>query len=222
MKYIKTFESVIEKHRNENKDYSSLNINMDKFLIDFDYTFEIVKKINPKFENKLLSSDMWYEECRKEFTDAGFSDDDIDDWQWDYGSEVVQKIECECFERLAKYHTRRYMDYYNTHAKGKHINLSRDISIRDINEINWNNLGIYWSFDPDWVMDFGGGGKGNLNVRFYGTVHSKYVDWVRSLDNFIYFGEEENEVNIFKGSPILINKIEVNGDIKEVDKIFTT
>lgn len=51
MRYLKLFENWYDNRNIPDRiEYDQINIDWSKFLIDLDYTFEIVKKINPGLE----------------------------------------------------------------------------------------------------------------------------------------------------------------------------
>lgn len=202
MKYIKLFENW---YGDRDKQYN-LNIDYSKFLIDFDYTFDIVKQINPTFKSERDEmydgyTSEWYMSCEDIFDENGVGEND------DFNSDKTQKVIMLCKEKFAKYELKEYMNFYQKYKNSK-IPVKRVINVDSVSTINWDSLGVYWTFDNKHGRSFSN--KNKTVIEFLGNVDSKYVNWLNSLDNYIFFGESENEVKITKGSPIFIKEYNVN------------
>lgn len=215
MKHIKTYENYIlldesNTHRYEDEDFTSLNIDTNKFLIDFDYTFDIVKKINPELENNFLDTEDWCDECEQEFIQFGIDKDG----DWDEESDEIQAIQKKCFDSIARWRTEVYMEFYKWANTQDRFRVYRTINVNHKKDIDYSNLGIYWSFKPTKSLDIGQLHRGKYTVNFKGFIEAKDVNWIKSLANFIYFGDTENEVNLNEGTYIKPLEVEI-GDNDE-------
>ena len=213
MKHLKTYESY-NNLLNENwygaddKEYS-VKLDMSKFLQDLDYTFGIIKELNPllktwRDEAFLNEKSEWGESCEIEF--------DKFDIDINHGGKVNSADNSllamnSCKIRLVKDEISEYMNFYYKY-RSKRIPCKRVISVDNLEDINWDKIGKYWSFDNEHGTDFSNPNK-QYRVEFFANVNSSSVDWLNSLDNYVFFGDAENEIKIKSGEHINIDYMEV-------------
>lgn len=89
------------------------------------------------------------------------------------------------------------------------ITINRSISVDE----NWfdqlkNNkikrLGIYWSWDEGQSIY---GENKNYEVELIGDIEEKYINWSQTILQNIMYEDTENEITLFKNTPIKLNKI---------------
>lgn len=165
--YIKDTSTPEFKERNDVE-------HQQKFLLDFNYTYNWVLKYHPNLEIDYLPDEDDYEEVAK--------------------YEIESRIE-------------EYMELFRS-VKGGKIKIQRRVIVSDLSEINRENVGLYWSFKKSDVL-FGNKEYPNYEVIFYGETDWSNVNWENSLDNFVYYGHDENEVKLLPNSPIILNKVRV-------------
>jgi len=106
------------------------------------------------------------------------------------------------------------------------IKIYRAIDVDD----NWiehlssqgKHLGIYWSWDPQGGVAYGGQDKGN-DAYITSEINEKYVDWGETfMANMLL--STEREITLFKNTPLKIYGIELNNKNINIDllknKIF--
>jgi hypothetical protein len=147
----------------------------EKFLIDYDYTYNWILKYHPKLE-------------------IDYPPDEPD-----YQSTAKLEI-----ENRIKY----YMDLYKKSKLSNIIDIQRKICIKELNDIDINKLGLFWSFQP---TDIGFVTIDNpyYEVIFYGYTNYNNVNWENSLDNFVYYGFDESEVKLYPNSKVTITKANI-------------
>ena len=101
--------------------------------------------------------------------------------------------------------------YMDIHKKCKNLNvidIQRKICIKELKDINFDNVGLFWSFKKTSV------GFVTIDIPYYEIIfhgYTKYnnINWENSLDNFIYYGYDESEVKLYPNSDITILSIDI-------------
>ena len=102
------------------------------------------------------------------------------------------------------------LDYSKIYKKVKsenEIKIQRQIFIDNISELDYNNIGQYWSFNEiEKNLDMQ---DKNIRITLFGVAHFNDILWENSLDNYIYFGAEESEIKLKKGKKIHLYQMEI-------------
>ena len=165
------------------KKYTKPDMNL--FLIDFDYTFNWIKEHNPYMQT-----------CFGDHCDTSVEELTIDN--------IVEN------EINIKSHIKRYMSLYQKWKSDGFIDVYRTLNINSISNIDFDKLGVYWSFideNDKWgrSRDFINSAH-PLSINLYTRIPLEYVNWENSLDNFCYFGGDEDEVKLKPKSKLIITK----------------
>jgi len=88
------------------------------------------------------------------------------------------------------------------------VELYRSISVRDRRYIRRKGVGVFWSYEYHCAQSHWGSAV-LPDFVLTGVVRPENIDWEGGYAAFIEFGEEECEVRVDEGAPILIT--EING-----------
>ena len=106
-----------------------------------------------------------------------------------------------------------YVDKYNELKTQNTVTIYRLIMLNSINDLDINNIGKHWSFEESGVGAYGeqhpNRGMMQTGKPFIleGDVSPKYIDWVYGFSSFIWYGEDQWECALIKGSKVVINSI---------------
>ena len=88
------------------------------------------------------------------------------------------------------------------------IEIYRLVLLKDINDLNIKNIGVFWSFEKDGVGAYGATEKsGKKPFVLNAQVKIEDINWEAGLYSFIAYGKSEFECNMKKSSEISITKI---------------
>ena len=115
-----------------------------------------------------------------------------------------------------------YMYKFRDVTRKNEIEIYRLIMLQNIENLNINNIGEWWSFERDGVGDYGFNGsdrhKHNSFV-FTGTINTNDIDWERGFYSFMNYGKDQFECNVKIGSNVIITHI--NDELLEKEIIGT-
>ena len=80
------------------------------------------------------------------------------------------------------------------------IDLFRSLSVNEIKEINFDDKGIGWTYNPETLYDTIEDTivpDNKYLVRFYGTTSIDNIDWIESLFLYINYSTEEKELRVY-------------------------
>lgn len=183
---------------------------MDLFLVDFDYTFKWVKEHNPHMQTVFGDHN---DTPIEELTDDMLKENEIN----------------------IKGNIKRYMMLYKKWKSDGFIDVYRTLNINSVSDIDFNKIGLYWSF-IDMKNKYGRSrdfvnSSHKISINLYTRIPLDYVNWTNSLDNFCYYGGDEDEIktksrkNVIITKYVVINKEQKNGnyyvykDKKEYDNV---
>ena len=97
-----------------------------------------------------------------------------------------------------------------------------DLLASDIKAINWGNVGTHWSFELEGAGSYGYMGDDSIighgaprDIIITCHVDPRYIDWEYGFTSFMYYGKDQWECALLKGSPIHVFQIEFKSvDIK--------
>lgn len=140
------------------------------------------------------------------------SDEEID--EEDFDSWVNYELELK-IEELLRFYKREVI-------KGGNVTVFRKMTVKE----NWINhlasqgkhLGVYWTWDPDSAEAHWGYEKGKEEVLIEAEVAENGVDWKGTIEANIrpYTGEDEREILLNRGTPVLIKSIEIDGKLIDI------
>ena len=83
------------------------------------------------------------------------------------------------------------------------------------------HLGIYWTWDPDAADTHWGDYSKPSKVLIEAEVPENGVDWEKTLIMNIepFTGDDEKEITLFKGVPLKILSVEIDGVLQNISKI---
>ena len=83
------------------------------------------------------------------------------------------------------------------------------------------HLGIYWTWDPDSADTHWGDYSKTSKVLIEAEVPENGVDWEKTLIMNIepFTGDDEKEITLFKGVPLKILSVEIDGVLQNISKI---
>ena len=83
------------------------------------------------------------------------------------------------------------------------------------------HLGIYWTWDPDAADTHWGDYSKTSKVLIEAEVPENGVDWEKTLIMNIepFTGEDEKEITVFKGVPLKIISIEMDGELQDISNL---
>lgn len=194
MKWIKSFN---ENWYGLEKDYT-INVDYSKFLNDLDYTYSIIKELNPELRTQWQDWFDAYSAWKKD----GFPDKSDEELQMEYGENP------KSYELHIRENIKFYSELYNKVKREGSLKVFRALSINDINDVNYNNLGVYWSFieNPDQSFEHS---TFKIYIKIYGEVNFNNIDWLNSLDNFVFYGHDESEIKLKRNVDVFVEKIKI-------------
>ncbi len=103
-----------------------------------------------------------------------------------------------------------YMSIYKRVTYDDEITVYRMIMLNQIEDLDVNDIGIYWSFNEDGVGAYGGVGKkveGDEAFVLNAIIDTSDIDWEQGFYSYLTFGSTETECNLNKGNKCLITHI---------------
>lgn len=106
-----------------------------------------------------------------------------------------------------------YVDKYNELKTQDSVTIYRLLKLNSIKDLDINNIGKHWSFEKDGVDAYGEQHPNRSMMQtgkpfiLEGNVNPKYIDWVYGFHSFIWYGEDQWECALVKGTNVTINVI---------------
>jgi hypothetical protein len=150
------------------------------------------------------SPSAFFEEYKEDFEDN--VDNEVE-WRVNTGMSEEDALEDYRTEIIGQYNylTDKFASFPDVFP------IYRAIYLEDISKFDCENVGIFWSWDEDSAESHWGLGGGDPYL-LTGIIDKSEVDWQTTLLNNIGFTEED-EIRVKTGrTPILITKIDRNGD----------
>lgn len=157
------------------------------------HTQYAVKNIKLKLEASLKIPSIkafegWYRD-QTEFKGFYLSDDLIDGESGCLSSEGIDE-----FNHLSK----------KFNKLSSVITLYRAIGIKDIKRLNTKAIGRHWSLTENTAKCMEDIEDTNKTFIFKAQVKKGYVEWNATFLHNLYYGEDENEITLKSGSPLII------------------
>jgi hypothetical protein len=128
--------------------------------------------------------------------------EDGDDLDYDYRAVNGMDVEELIYEYVSKYNNVKNEDF---------IEIYRLIRLDNINQLELDNIGEYWSFEETGVGDYGSGRrefKGNKKFVLTGLVEPSNIDWEHGFYSFLFYPDQD-ECALKAGTNVKIT--EING-----------
>ena len=102
-----------------------------------------------------------------------------------------------------------YKEKYNEIRNKSSIKIYRMLKLNTINDLDLNNVGVFWSFDENGVGAYGVGHNytGENTFILTAIVNTKDIDWEQGFYSFLLYGRSEFECYMKKGSICIITHI---------------
>jgi hypothetical protein len=157
----------------------------------------------------------WY---RKSSNSGSFLESADSAWEW--AKQNVTDIETDeesenSYERSVaisyKERAAQYSDAYFSIIRKPEITVYRAIRASSLEELNWDELGVYWSLEKKGASVLGSApAKSQYNHDFLitATVSPQSIDWEHGFTSFMYYGEDQWEIALITGSPVTVISVD--------------
>jgi hypothetical protein len=141
--------------------------------------------------------------------------DDIDEKTW---KKIILSNEFKEFI-FHKFNNSNLNEIINRIDENGNLVIYRSISVSK----NWveqlptkvKSLGIFWSWDEGYPVY---NNKKDYLIELIGIINEKYINWQQTILQDFYYGGGENEITLFKNTPIkLINIKTITGPNNNID-----
>lgn len=102
-----------------------------------------------------------------------------------------------------------YVDYFHEVSKHRRVHLWRAVRVRATEGIEWNNLGVFWSFEEFGAWDWSEATRTGKIVVLQGVVETKQIDWLNGFEEFLV-NPEQAEARLYPNTPVQV--VEVDGE----------
>ena len=163
--------------------------------------------------NEILElSDEDFQTLYKEFEDEGLETDYLEDLienEREYEeNEDYPYIEGKVLKQVFKDFLYEIDSNYLRHSPIKEeIDLFRSLSVNEIKEINFDDKGICWTYNPETLYDTIEDTivpDNKYLVRFYGTTPIGNIDWIESLFLYINYFTAEKELRVYDSKKVFL------------------
>ena len=177
---------------------------------DYHYWNGVFKKLLP---NEILElSDEDFQTLYEDFKDEGIYTDyleyPIEDERENEENEDYPYIEGKVLKQVFKEFLYEIDSAYIKNPNTiKEINLYRSISVNEIKEINFDDIGICWTYNPYTLSDYIEEAivpDNKYLVRFYGTTSIENIDWIESFFLYINYFAHEKELRVYDSKKVFL------------------
>lgn len=145
-----------------------------------------------------------YEEFLDARIDSSYLEELIEDDRNDYEEEgyLEGRVLRNVFEELLD-----DLGYFHIDKTSKEIDLFRSISVNNISEINFDELGICWTYSAKNLNDYIEESilpQNTYLTRFYGVTPIENVDWIESLFLYINYSTMEKELRVYNSNKVFL------------------
>lgn len=112
-------------------------------------------------------------------------------------------------DELSDYEEERVMEYYDKYNEvknKKNIQIYRAIWADSIDDIDFDDIGIFWSFEKSGAKPQNKK-SGDQIFILTATVSPHQLDWESGFLSYFYYGEDQWEANLGLNEEITINEI---------------
>ena len=177
---------------------------------DYHYWEGSFKGLLPNEILKLSDEDFQtlYEDFEYEGLDTYYLEDLIEDEREYEENEDYPYIEGKVLKQVFEDFLYEIDSNYLKHSPiKKEIDLFRSLSVNEIKEINFDDKGICWTYNPetlyntieDTIVP-----DNKYLVRFYGTTSIENIDWIESLFLYINYSTAEKELRVYDSKKVFL------------------
>ena len=183
-----------------------MNINQN----DYHYWKGSFQGLLPNEILKLSDEDFQtlYEDFEYEGLDTYYLEDLIEDEREYEENEDYPYIEGKVLKQVFEDFLYEIDSNYLRHSPiKKEIDLFRSLSVNEIKEINFDDKGICWTYNPETLYDTIEDiivPDNKYLVRFYGTTPIDNIDWIESLFLYINYSTEEKELRVYDSKKVFL------------------
>ena len=177
---------------------------------DYHYWEGSFKGLLPNEILKLSDEDFQtlYEDFEYEGLDTDYLEDLIENEREYEENEDYPYIEGKVLKQVFEDFLYEIDSNYLRHSPIKEeIDLFRSLSVNEIKEINFDDKGICWTYNPETLYDTIEDTivpDNKYLVRFYGTTSIDNIDWIESLFLYINYSTEEKELRVYDSKKVFL------------------
>ena len=177
---------------------------------DYHYWEGSFKGLLPNEILKLSDEDFQtlYEDFEYEGLDTYYLEDLIEDEREYEENEDYPYIEGKVLKQVFEDFLYEIDSNYLKHSPiKKEIDLFRSLSVNEIKEINFDDKGICWTYNPETLYDTIEDTivpDNKYLVRFYGTTSIENIDWIESLFLYINYSTAEKELRVYDSKKVFL------------------
>ena len=177
---------------------------------DYHYWEGSFKGLLPNEILKLSDEDFQtlYKDFKDEGIDTSYLEYPIEDERENEENEDYPYIEGKVLKQVFKEFLYEIDSAYIKNPNTiKEINLYRSISVNEIKEINFDDIGICWTYNPYTLSDYIEEAivpDNKYLVRFYGTTSIENIDWIESLFLYINYSAQEKELRVYDSKKVFL------------------
>ena len=177
---------------------------------DYHYWNGVFKKLLPNEILELSDEDFQtlYEDFKDEGIDTSYLEYPIEDERENEENEDYPYIEGKVLKQVFKEFLYEIDSAYIKNPNTiKEINLYRSISVNEIKEINFDDIGICWTYNPYTLSDYIEEAivpDNKYLVRFYGTASIENIDWIESFFLYINYFAHEKELRVYDSKKVFL------------------
>ena len=183
-----------------------MNINQN----DYHYWEGPFKGLLPKEILELSDEDFQtlYEDFEYEGLETDYLEDLIENEREYEENEDYPYIEGKVLKQVFEDFLYEIDSNYLRHSPIKEeIDLFRSLSVNEIKEINFDDKGICWTYNPETLYDTIEDTivpDNKYLVRFYGTTPIDNIDWIESFFLYINYGTQEKELRVYDSQKVFL------------------
>ena len=170
---------------------------------DYHYWEGFFKGLLPNEILKLSDED--FQILYEDFVEKGLETEYLEDL---IGDEDSSYTEGKVLKQIFKDFLYEIDSNYLKHSPIKEeIDLFRSLSVNEIKEINFDDKGICWTYNPETLYDTIEDTivpDNKYLVRFYGTTPIDNIDWIESLFLYINYFAVEKELRVYDSKKVFL------------------
>jgi hypothetical protein len=137
---------------------------------------------------------------------------------WEWAKENVADIaveedkgEDDPYVQMYRERAAAYVERFRDCMSRSGVEVYRAVKVAEPKAINWQNVGTHWSFERDGVGVYGqvpAEHQEGREIILTAMVNPQNIDWEYGFTSFMYYGEDQWECAVDKGSTVLVTAID--------------